>query len=132
MKNVVKAFSLIAILALGSCQPSKDSLKKDFIKGCVEAGDAKMDDAQMRQAFHEYCECAGEMIVQKMSVKEIVEMNNRRKEGHAEEVEAKFMPVIRPCLLDLEKKMSDLLGLNTIDSTGNQDTSTAPVPGPNK
>lgn len=98
-----------AVFSLASCKGNREADKKKFVNTCMEQGGNAMADPKMKEYFNEYCECSAEKVLDKYSQKEIDEMEaDAKKTGNQEAMMAKLMPVVQPCLDDLQKKASTL------------------------
>lgn len=94
----------IAVFAV-SCQPSKEQVKKNFLKSCTEQA-ANYGANISKDIFDEYCNCAADKMLDKYSVAEVKEM-----EKDQSAMMQKVMPVIQPCVDDLQQKvMSNMQG----------------------
>ena len=98
---------LLCAFTLTSCTDKKKKLKDQVTKECIEGGDKQFTDPKIRGYFHEYCECSGERTSEKISGSEWKEFDKMKKEGREAEMQAKLMPVIQPCLDELQKKISE-------------------------
>ena len=108
MKTITLAVTALSLCALmTACAPSKSKLKEAVTKECITGGDKQFTDPKIRGYFHDYCECSGEKTSEKLSNDEWKEFNKMKKEGRDAEMQAKLMPIIQPCLDELQKKMSD-------------------------
>lgn len=106
MKKILLAASVLAVFALQSCSPSKDDMKKEFVKSCEEGGTAQFASLNMpadkvKTMVHDYCDCSGDKIVNKYSASEIKEFEKLSPADR----DAKLMPVIQPCINDLQTKV---------------------------
>ena len=104
MKQSLIAISLLTLI-ISSCEPGKEDMKADYVKGCNESADKSTKEPKIRAIMHEYCECSGDKIVNTFTHKEIVEMNEMRSSGKSAEVEAKMMPAIEACTNDMQAKI---------------------------
>jgi hypothetical protein len=109
MNKLVLTFSvlLLCAFALSSCSDRKKNLKAKVTKECIEGGDKQFTDSTMRKYFHEYCECSGEKTSEKLSAEEWKEFEKMKKDGREGEIQAKLMPVIQPCLDELQKRIME-------------------------
>lgn len=98
-KNLIFALAATAFL-FASCN-SKDVVKRNFVKKCKESIGQSGQAAEMQKDFEDYCNCAGDKVVEKFSAAEIIKME---KESEAEMMK-KMMPVIQPCINDLQQKV---------------------------
>jgi hypothetical protein len=97
----------LCITTLISCTDKKKKLKDQVTKECIEGGDKQFTDPKIREYFHEYCKCSGEKTSEKLSSDQWKEFDKMKKEGREAEMQAKLMPVIQPCLDELQKKIMD-------------------------
>ncbi len=104
MKQVLPVFVALLLLpfVLTSCSDKKKKMKAEVVKECVDGGEKQFSDPKIRGFFHEYCECSGEKIVEKISDEEFKAMKSKSDA----ETQAKLMPIIQPCLDELQKKMA--------------------------
>lgn len=113
MKKLILACGAFVAFGLASCSPSKEDVKKEFIKACNEGGDKQMTTDAAKKVFHDYCECSGEKVADKFSIKELEEFNKLQKTpdpARQQELQTKMMTVIQPCLTELQSKMMNAMG----------------------
>ena len=103
-----------ALFSLASCKDNREEEKKKFVNTCMDQGGNQMADPKMKEYFNEYCECSAEKVLDKYSQKEIEEMEaDAKKTGSQEAMMANLMPVVQPCLDELQKKASTLMPVQT-------------------
>lgn len=107
MKKILLPMAFAAAaLSLASCKGNRDADKAKFVKTCMDQGGNQMTGA-MKGYFEDYCQCSAEKVLDKYSQKEIDEMEaDAKKTGNQEAMMAKLMPVVQPCLDELQKKAS--------------------------
>ncbi len=112
MKRITIALASLALctLAFTSCKPSKAQLKKEIVKECNEGAAKQFTDPKLVGFMKDYCECSGEKAADKLSTQEFEEINKMKKEGREQEMQAKLMPIIQPCLNELQAKMQASMG----------------------
>lgn len=105
MKKILFPMAFAAALfSLASCNGNREKEKAKFVTTCMEQGGNQMTGA-MKGYFQEYCECSAEKVLDKYSQKEIDEMEaDAKKTGSQDAMMAKLMPIVQPCLDDLQKK----------------------------
>ncbi len=72
-------------------------------KECIETGDKQFSDSKVKAYFHQYCECSSEKMSEQISREEFTKM---KEEGNDAALQAKIMPIVQPCLDEMEKKMN--------------------------
>lgn len=98
-----------AVFSLASCKGNNSEDKKKFVNTCMEQGGNAVADPKMKEYFNEYCECSAEKVLDKYSQKEIDEMEaEAKKTGSGEAMMAKLMPIVQPCLDELQEKASTI------------------------
>jgi hypothetical protein len=73
----------LLILGGNSCQPSKDAVRNSFIKKCKTA----LPGTMTREMEDQYCNCAAEKLLKQFSLKEIIEMEQKKKTSEIENVQ---------------------------------------------
>ena len=95
-----------AAFSLASCKGNRDADKAKFVQTCMDQGGKEVT-GTMKEHFRDYCECSAEKVYDKYSQKEVEEMEaDAKKAGNGEAMLAKLMPLVQPCLDDLQKKTS--------------------------
>lgn len=117
MKNIFLVAAIAAAgLSLASCKGgNREKDKADFVKTCMDQGGNQMAGV-MKDYFEDYCECSADKVLDKYSAKEIKDMEaDARTQGQAgqEAMMAKLMPVVKPCLDELQKKAMDAQSTTT-------------------
>lgn len=105
MLKKVLPIIILAATAFTSCQPSKDTYRKDFVKGCVNrfAKDSTVASTEGRKLVEEYCNCQGDKLNAQMNAEQWRTFN---KSGNTSL--AQFQDILQPCFDDFQKKLSTL------------------------
>ncbi len=105
MQKILLAVSTFLILYLVGCQPSKDTYRRDFVKGCVNsyAKDSSVANEKGRIYVEEYCNCIGDKMNAEMDAAQWRTFN---KSGDT--ALAKFKDAIQPCKDEFQQKVSNL------------------------
>lgn len=63
-KYLLVLTTILAVFAIFSCQPSKDTYRADFVKGCVTsyAKDSTVANTEGRKYVEQYCNCLGDKM----------------------------------------------------------------------
>gem|GEM_PF-2077179 len=70
------------------------------MESCEKSGASAMTNDASKKAFHEYCECSADKVIAKFSNDEIAAFDKMGQD----EIQQKLMPVIQPCLDELQQK----------------------------
>ncbi len=72
-------------------------------KECIETGNKQFADSKVKAYFHQYCECSSEKMSDQISQEEF---NKMKEAGNDAALQAKIMPIVQPCLDELQGKMN--------------------------
>lgn len=110
MKKVIYLLALIAAPVLASAQDTdkdKEAAKTKMIAECMNDLKEQTTTDELKVVFQDFCTCQTENMLKQFSLKEIDEISNAKDAEPAkqQEIQAKVMPVIMPCVEELQKKM---------------------------
>ncbi len=105
-KYILLAFIAPALL-LASFSNTRESRKKDFIASCNESGDQQLTEPAQRKLFHEYCDCAGEKIVNKFTEADWKRLEKLQNSGQEDEVKKMTMPIVQTCLTEMRRSVAE-------------------------
>jgi hypothetical protein len=105
MQKTLVALSLFVTFLFVACQPSKDTYRKDFVKGCVNsyAKDSTVSNEKGRIYVEEYCNCVGDKMNAQMDADQWRAFN---KSGDT--ALTKFKDAIQPCKDEFQQKVKSL------------------------
>ncbi len=112
MKKAFYLLALLAIPAIAQAQNNntvKEEDKQRIIAKCVEDGKEMATTDDMKTALKNYCTCQTENLLKVMSVEEVEhwgENMEKADEATQQAMAEKAMPLIMPCLEELQSKMS--------------------------
>ena len=75
------------------------------MKECLSGTEKQFTDPKMRGIMNEYCSCSAEKVANTFSDAEIATFDKMKREGNEAAIQAKMMPVIQPCLDELQQKV---------------------------
>ncbi|KAA5536595.1 hypothetical protein F0919_02690 [Taibaiella lutea] len=95
----------ITTITFAACQPSRDTYRNDFVKGCVTsyAKDSTVANEKGRHYVEEYCNCVGDKMNAKMNADQWRTFN---KSGDTSL--SRFKDDIQPCKDEFEQKVRSL------------------------
>lgn len=110
MKKVIYLLALIAIPAFANAQDTdkdKAAARTRMITECMNDVKDQTTTDELKAAFQDYCTCQTEGMLKQFSLKEIAEFENLENADAAkqQEASAKIMPVLMPCMEELQKKL---------------------------
>ena len=110
MKKVIYLLALIAAPVLASAQDTdkdKEAAKTKMVTECMDNFKEQATTDEAKAVFQDFCSCQAEGLIKQFSLKEIEEFENSENADQAkqQEIQAKVMPVIMPCMEELQKKM---------------------------
>ena len=112
MKRITIAVAALSLCGLGftSCKNAKADLKKTVVKDCTEGAAKQFTDAKLLGYMKDYCECSGDKISEKLSEKDYMDIKKMEKDGREAEMQTKLLPIIQPCLNEMQTKMQAGMG----------------------
>jgi len=110
MKKAFYLLALIAIPALASAQDTdkeKEAAKPKLVTECMDGFKDQATTEELKAAFKDFCTCQVDGLLKEFSLKEVEELKNMETADQAkqQEIAAKVMPIIMPCMEELQKKM---------------------------
>lgn len=111
MRRILLMLPLLIVLlsvVLLSTSTSREERKKGFVTSCNAEGDRTVTDPEKRRVFHEYCDCAGERVVNKFTESDWKKIDSYQAKGNKEALLKMMTPVIQPCLDELQKKLKEI------------------------
>jgi len=102
MKKLFVTAVIGASLFSISCKPSKDQLKKTFVKSCIEEAGKTVKDEKSKKAIADYCDCAGQKVVDQFSYEELQKLDKNPNDA---ELNKKLEPIINTCAEALGKQL---------------------------
>ena len=113
MKRILLA-SASAMLLLSSCGPSKEDIKKNFVKSCLEGTKKEMAGMQsmpqMDAMLNEYCSCSADKAVNNLSSSELKEIEKNQESEKSRAALEKIKPQLQICANEMMGKMQQAMG----------------------
>jgi len=112
MKKVLYLLALAAIPAISQAQDAKTVKEEDkqrLIAKCVEDAKDIATTDELKAAFKDYCTCQTENLLKELSVDEVEHLNENMEkadEATQQAMAQKMMPLIMPCMEELQSKMA--------------------------
>jgi hypothetical protein len=105
MQRSLLTLSLFALIIFVSCQPSKDTYRNDFVKGCVTsyAKDSTVANEKGRIYVEEYCNCVGDKMNARMNADQWKTFNRSGDTSLSQ-----FKDEIHPCKEVFQQKVKSL------------------------
>jgi hypothetical protein len=105
MQKILFICVILFAVCFVACQPSKDTYRNDFVKGCVNsyAKDSSVANEKGRIYVEEYCKCIGDKMNAQMDADQWRAFN---KSGDTALL--KFKDQIQPCKDEFQQKVSSL------------------------
>lgn len=110
MKKAIYVMALLAIPAFANAQgddKAKSAKQAQIIAECIENTKEEATTDAAKAAFKDYCSCQAEAMVNNMTMAEIDEADNIESADEAtkQKISAKVLPLLMPCMEELQKKM---------------------------
>lgn len=104
MKTISPSLGVLAVclLLFTSCTDKKKQFRDQLAKECIETGQKQFSDPAVKKQFRDYCNCSAAKIADKVTKEEFEKM---KAEGRQADMQATIMPIVEPCLNELEQKM---------------------------
>jgi len=112
MKKVLYLLALVAIPAFSQAQDTKTVNEEDkqrIIAKCMEEAKEIATTDALKSAFKDFCTCQTESLLKELSVDELEHLNENMEkadEATQQAMAQKVMPLIMPCMEELQSKMA--------------------------
>lgn len=90
---------------------TKEEMKANFLEQCK----ANMPDAMGEEAINKFCNCTADNAIDKMSIEELAQLNPENDAQPSEELQAKMMELMAPCMSELEAAGADAQEVDTVE-----------------
>jgi hypothetical protein len=105
MQRILLSLSILLMLTLAACKPSKEDYRTDFVKGCVNsyAKDSTVANEKGRIYVEEYCKCVGDKMNERMDADQWKAFNRS-----GDTALLKFKDAIQPCKDEFQQKVKSI------------------------